>query len=273
MCAPGCIEHVHHVVTRRGLLHGTALAAAAMAATDAAAAPARRAFPAFRRAVDLTHTLSPDFPTFFGTPGIGMKKIKDFKTDGFNVNEWTVLEHAGTHLDAPIHFSASGASAAEIPVGQLVVPLVVVDVSAKAKADADYQLNPADIAAWERRNGRIPRGACVALHSGWAAHVGTAHFAGKDEKGVFHFPGFHPEAVALLLERREVAGLAVDTLSLDHGPSKDFKAHTTWLPAGRWGLENVAGLDTVPAAGATIVVGAPKIKGASGGPARIMALV
>ena len=77
----------------------------------------------------------------------------------------------------------------------------------------------------------------------------------------------------MLLESRSVAGLAVDTLSLDFGASKDFKTHYAWLPSGRWGLENVAGLGDVPARGATLVVGAPKVRGASGGPTRVIALV
>lgn len=274
MCAPGCIEHVHHAVSRRGLLKGAAAAVATVGAAVAAPETAEaRLFPRFQRAVDLTHPLSPEFPTFFGVPGIAMKKVKDFKSDGYNVNEWTVLEHAGTHIDAPIHFSAAGDGPAEIPIDQLVVPLAVIDVSIKAQANPDYQLSPADIAVWEKRHGRLPRGVCVALFSGWEAHLGTGRFAGKDDKGAFHFPGFHPETTAMLLESRSVAGLAVDTLSLDHGPSKDFKTHTTWLPAGRWGLENVAGLGRLPSEGATLVVGAPKVKGASGGPARVLALV
>ena len=71
----------------------------------------------------------------------------------------------------------------------------------------------------------------------------------------------------------DVVGIAVDTLSLDNGPSKDFRVHRLWLPTGRWGLENVANLDKVPAAGATLVVGAPKVKNATGGPTRLIALV
>lgn len=90
--------------------------------------------------------------------------------------------------------------------------------------------------------------------------------------GWMHFPGFHAEAAALLIERGAV-GLAVDTLSLDHGPSSDFPTHRTWLPTGRWGLEAVANLAMLPPVGATIVVGAPKIEGATGGPARVLALV
>ena len=65
----------------------------------------------FKGVVDLTHTMSPDFPTFFGVPGIEMQKQYDFKKDGFNLNWWKIIEHAGTHLDAPIHFSENGATA------------------------------------------------------------------------------------------------------------------------------------------------------------------
>jgi kynurenine formamidase len=82
-----------------------------------------------------------------------------------------------------------------------------------------------------------------------------------------------PDAAQWLLAERKVSGLAVDTLSLDHGPSKDFRTHYLWLPSGLWGLENAANLDKVPAAGATLVVGLPKVKGATGGPVRLFALV
>jgi len=73
----------------------------------------------------------------------------------------------------------------------------------------------------------------------------------KDAAGVMHFPGIHPEATEWLVKERSVVGLAVDTLSLDPGNSKDFKTHYTWLPTGRWGIENIANLDKVPATGAT----------------------
>jgi kynurenine formamidase len=274
MCAPGCIEHVRAEVSRRSLFKaGAALAATAAAGAMGAASAAARPFPQFTRVLDLTHTLTPEFPTFFGTPGIAMKQLKEIKKDGFNLMEWTVLEHSGTHIDTPIHFAETGRGPDTLPAADLVVPLAVINVVAKANASADYQLTPADIRAWEQRNGRLPDGCCVAMHAGWGRHLGTAKFLGKDNDGVFHFPGFHPEAAELLLKQRRVAGIAVDTISLDYGASKDFKTHTTWLPAGKWGLESVANLDKLPPRGATLVVGAPKIKGATGGPTRVLALL
>jgi hypothetical protein len=65
----------------------------------------------------------------------------------------------------------------------------------------------------------------------------------------------------------------VDTLSLDYGPAADFAVHYRWLPAGKWGIEAVANLGEAPASGAHVIVGGPKVVGASGGPARIFALV
>jgi kynurenine formamidase len=228
----------------------------------------------FKRVIDLTHTMSADFPTFDGAPGIEMRRIKELKKDGYNLYQWQLNEHSGTHLDAPIHFSENGASVEQVPADTLVVPLAVINVADKAAKDPDYQLSRSDLAVWERRHGRLPVNCCVALNSGWARHVGDkAKYVGKDAGGVMHFPGIGPDAAAWLIKQRKVAGLAVDTLSLDHGASKDFKTHVTWLPSGRWGLENVVNLDRVPAVGATLVVGLAKVKGATGAPARLLALI
>ena len=273
MCVPGCEQAVRQALSRRGFFRGATAAAAGFAAT-AVAPPAEAATRRFSAVVDLTHTMSPDVPTYFGVPGIEMDKKFDIKKDGFNLYWWRIIEHAGTHMDAPIHFSEAGATVDKIAAESLVVPLAVVNVAAKAAQNADYLLSRDDLRAWEKRHGRLPAGCCVAMNSGWAQHVtNAAKFTGKEAGGTFHFPGVAPDAAEWLMKERKVAGLAVDTLSLDHGPSKDFKVHYQWLPSGRWGLENVANLDKVPPAGATLVVGVPKVKDATGGPTRLFALV
>jgi kynurenine formamidase len=270
MCVPGCQEIVRRAFTRRSFFAGAAAAGFAATAATPAQAEVRR----FRSVVDLTHTLSPAFPTYFGLPGIELEKMFDVKKDGFNLNRWRLIEHSGTHIDAPNHFSDAGATADLISPASLVVPLVVVNVTARAARNPDYQLSRQDLIQFERRYEQIPENACVAMDSGWTQHIGDpAKYTGKDGAGGFHFPGFAPEAAEWLLRERKVAGIAVDTLSLDHGPSKDFKTHTTWLPAGRGGLENVANLDKVPPTGATLVVAAPKVQGATGGPVRLFALL
>ncbi|MCB1310618.1 MAG: cyclase family protein [Sedimentitalea sp.] len=223
--------------------------------------------------VDMTHTYDADFPTYFGPPGIAMDQKFNFADNGFNLFELTVNEHTGTHVDAPLHFSADGQSVDAIPLGNLVCPLAVIDIAARAAEDADAQVTPDDIAAWISANGPIPEGACVAMHSGWAAKLGSDGFRNADGEGKLHFPGFHVEAATMLIEETGAVSIAVDTLSLDHGPSPDFATHYAWLPTNRYGIECLAGLDQVPATGATLVVGAPKHRGGSGGPARIFAML
>ena len=266
MCVPGCRESVGRALSRRGFFGGAA--AATFAATPALAQRS------FTRVIDLTHTLSPAFPTFFGVPGIEIERRYTLKKDGANVNWWRVLEHAGTQIDAPFHYAENGAAVEAIAAEQLVVPLAVLDVSAKAARNADYALNRQDLIDWKGRHGRLPEGCCVAMHSGWARYASdAAKYTGKDAAGVFHFPGIDPGAAEWLLQQRRVVGLAVDTLSLDPGSSKDFRTHALWLPAGHWGIENIANLEQVPPTGATLVAGVPKVQGATGAPARILALV
>ncbi|AXS42577.1 cyclase family protein [Breoghania sp. L-A4] len=272
MCVPGCQEAVVARLSRRGFFKGAGAAAATAATFQAFAPPARAAPASFSRAVDLTHRLVENFPTYFGGNQIEFEKMFSFEEDGFNVNRWHLVEHTGTHMDAPLHFSKDGASAADVPVDQLVLPLAVIDVKAQAAADPDYQVSAQDLLDWETANGPLPQGGCVAMNSGWDQFAGNEKFRNADADGKMHFPGFALEATELLMERG-VTGMAVDTLSLDYGLSTDFVTHYAWLPSGRWGMEAVANLDQVPATGATLVVGAPKIAGASGGPSRLIALV
>jgi kynurenine formamidase len=273
MCLPECHEVVAKRLGRRGFLKGAAVACAGAGLasnTVLAAVPNEKSF---SRVVDLTHTLSPEFPTFGGGTNVEIEVVADYGSAGYNVNRWHLVEHTGTHMDAPLHFIKDGLPVDEIDPANLVVPLAVIDVRARAAGDPDYRLTPDDIAAWEAKHGRLPDNCCVAMHSGWSAFAETDKFRNADPDGALHFPGFHAHTAALLIKERKVAGIAVDTLSLDFGRSKDFAAHYAWLLSGRWGLECVANLDEVPARGATLVVGAPKIKGATGGPSRLLALV
>ncbi len=264
------------MLSRRDLFRGSAAGAAAVALGGIAGSSLLGARPVaaanHSSVADMTHTLHPDFPTFFGDQQFFEDQIFNFAEHSFNLKELRVNEHTGTHMDAPLHFSADGASVDEIAVENLVVPLCVVDIRAKAAEDADAQVTPDDLQLWIDANGPIPDRACVAMNSGWGVHVNDPKFRNVDGDGAMHFPGFHVEAAQMLLETG-AAGIATDTLSLDFGISPDFAAHYAWLPENRWGIECLANLDAVPASGATLVVGAPKHRGGTGGPARIFTLI
>jgi kynurenine formamidase len=270
MCDVCVIDSVGQRFGRRRLFAAAGVAAAASIPPPAAAQSRPTGW---NRVVDLTHPLGEDFPTYFGTPAYARSAQFTWAQHRFNLFQLSYGEHIGTHFDAPFHFSENGPSIDRIAIDRLVCPLAVVDVRAKAAADADYRVTPDDLRAWEAQHGRIPQGACVAMHAAWDVHVATPRFRGQDAQQKLHFPGFHLEAADFLLREREVAGLAVDTLSLDHGPSPDFAVHYAWLPTGRWGIECIANLGALPPVGATLIAGAPTFKGGSGGPGRVIALV
>lgn len=272
MCLPACAARLLEWVTQPGPHPRLRPAIVPGDVTSLGSSPGP--FPPIhaRRVVDLTHTIDPDFPTYGGESQFEARVLARHDPDGWFFREWRLQEHTGTHLDAPIH-RAAGPSADLIPAAALVGPLAVIEIRSRAAKDPDALLTIDDLRQWERRHGRLPDGAIVALDSGWDAHARAPKFRGADATGCLHFPGIHPEVAAFLLAERQVKGLMVDTLSLDHGPSTEFPTHTAWLGSGRWGLECAANLGELPAHGAFVIVGAPKVSGASGGPSRVLALV
>lgn len=193
--------------------------------------------------------------------------------NGYFTRSFWMLEHYGTHLDAPAHFPPGTATVEQIPAKQLFGPAEVIDVRAEAAKDPDYQLPAARVKDWEKRHGRIAAGAIVLLRTGWAARWPDARkYRNQDAQGNMHFPGFSVESAKLLIERK-VSGLGCDTMSVDHGASADFAVHHLALGSGLYHLENLADLSALPESGAFLVAAPIKLEGGSGGPVRVFALL
>src|SRR5882757_281999 len=168
--------------------------------------------------VDLTYTLTPDFPyipVHNLTFPFGITPMATIPKNGVAANTWHIHEHLGTHIDAPNHFEQGGLSVDEIKLEDLIVPVVVIDISAKAAADRDAEVTPEDLAGFESKYGKIPAHSCVTMLSGWEKYVKTPTYLGLDPGGVKHFPGFSPAAVDLLAKERNIAGIGVDVISFD----------------------------------------------------------
>ncbi|EFO31262.1 cyclase family protein [Roseibium sp. TrichSKD4] len=211
MCVDGTVETVQAAISRRQAVIGGGLAAGALAM---AATPVRAQMRQvqFSGVLDLTHDLDKFFPTYGGTQDyVELEQIFSTSREGYDTYRWKILEHVGTHLDAPSHFQIGGRTAVDLSVEELVAPLAKIDVSDKAASNADYELTPDDILAWQREHGRLPYACCVAMDSGWADRVSTDGFRNADGSGVMYFPGFHVEAAEFLESERNVVGMAVDT--------------------------------------------------------------
>ena len=279
MCLPGTVETVREGiereregggVSRRAVLAGGG-AAAALAALGPSPALAGRGHPGRGRYQDLTHVFTEGFPVYTGNEPT-RRTLTTIEGDGFYKQEWTFDEHSGTHMDAPGHFAPGGRLVPELQTGELFAPAAVIDISGRAARDPDTEVEPDDLLRYERRYGRIPRGAVVFMNSGWDRRISDpVAYKNADASGTYHFPGFGLEAVEWLLERRSIRGIGVDTLSLDPGTSTTFAVHARLLGADRYGLENVANVGRIPPRGAQVVVGVVPWQDGSGGPCRLLA--
>ena len=196
----------------------------------------------------------------------------------YAANNLSTSEHGGTHLDAPRHFAEGKWTTEQIPLDRLIGPAVVVDVTSAASADPDYQIAPATLESWEREHGVLPPHAIVLFRTGWGSrwpdrtrYLGTS-VLGPEGVALLHFPGIHPDT-ARWLAAKGVDAVGIDTASIDYGQSKTFETHQVLFAANIPAFENVAHLDRLPFAGSFVVALPMKIRGGSGGPLRIAALV
>jgi kynurenine formamidase len=277
MCLPGTIEAVRTSSEQDGPPRITRRAAlGAGAGTVVAAALGGRAWAGedeggHRHLQDLTHLFRAGFPMYTGDPPRRRTQVT-IEQNGFYAQEWTFGEHSGTHMDAPGHFVLGGRLAPEITLEELLVPAAVIDISGRAARNPDASVEVRDLVRFERRYGRIPRNAVVFMYSGWERRVDDpAAYKNAGPDGTYHFPGFGVDAVEWLLDKRDITGIGVDTLSLDVGESTTFEVHVTLLGADKYGLENVANLGAIPARGAKVFVGLVPWEEGSGGPCRVIA--
>ena len=229
--------------------------------------------------VDLTYTF--DENTVYWPNAEGFRHRKDSWTQSpggywYAAGEFASAEHGGTHLDAPVHFSEGKLTLDKLPVERLVAPVQVIDVSSKAAQDRDYRVTVEDIALWERAHTNIAENSIVVIRTGWGKFwPDRKQYLGSDVKGDIthlHFPALSKEAAEVLVTRK-IAGLGIDTASMDYGPSADFIVHQVLNGANIYGIENIANAEKLPETGATLIVLPMKIGEGSGGPARVVALL
>lgn len=230
-----------------------------------------------KKFVDLTHTFGPGIPRWPGFPSSERKVLYSYAKDGFFAELFTHVGQYGTHCDPPVHFHKGLRSIDEIPVKEMIMPLVVIDCSQKVRKNPDYQLVIEDIKAWEAKHGRIPEGAFIAMRSDWYKRFSYIEaFFNEDEKGQKHYPGWSLEALKFLFKKRGVNAIGHETSDTDAAVTQKeygFSCESYVLKTNHFQIELMANLDKVPEAGALLVCTWPKPKAGSGFPARIFAIV
>jgi kynurenine formamidase len=235
-----------------------------------------------RRMVDLTYPFDSD--SVYWPTAETFKLETDFegvteKGYFYSAYRYSAAEHGGTHIDAPVHFAKGRNSVDQIPLEQLTGPGLVVDVSAQCASNRDYLVGVSDFQNWEQRNGRIAAGSIVLLKTGFGKYYpDRKRYLGTDERGAaavakLHFPGLDPGAARWLTTNRSIKAIGLDTASIDRGQSTLFESHRALFENNIPAFENVANLDQLPVKGFTIVALPMKIKGGSGGPLRIIAML
>ena len=238
--------------------------------------------------VDLTQTLSPDFPPIVLPPEMGqcrpfrMEEISryDERGPGWYWNNLSFGEHTGTHFDAPVHWISGrdqpNNSADTIPIERFIAPACVIDCSVEARADADFLLTVSHVAAWEKRHGRVPVGSWLLMRTDWSKRTDPVAYQNLDDTGQ-HTPGPDPDCVRFLVKERDVLGFGTETIGTDAGQAAHFAppypCHFYMHGAGKYGLQCLCNLDRLPATGALIVAAPLKILGGSGSPLRVFAIV
>ena len=196
-------------------------------------------------------------PIFPGLPDPLFRPIANVEDDGYAMSEYHLLNHIGTHVDAPSHQIADGDTLDEIPLERLVTDAVTIDFSGRAPG-------PLPAAELAPHLDRVRAGDIVFLYSDNGRNWGSdAYWTGWS----------YPDAdAARALIARGISAIGFDGPSADPVDSTTFDLHRVWLGAGRMIIENATNLDQLPER-ARIVVAPMKVRAANGGPARIFALL
>ncbi len=226
------------------------------------------------RVIDLTQPLYNGMPYWPGTEPIEIERLADYDK-GYRMHRFSMWENIGTHVDSPSHFAAGQGKRTidQLKPEDLILPLVMIDVRSSARQNDDYMLSVADIESWEKLNGKIEPGTLVLMNTGWSSKFANpAAYVNQDADGVLHFPGFSVEAARLLV-KRNVAGIGIDTMSLDPGNDLSFPVHNIMLAANKFQVENMTNLNLLPAKGAVAFIGVLPVRDGSQAQARILAVI
>ncbi|WP_158808612.1 cyclase family protein [Beijerinckia sp. L45] len=224
--------------------------------------------------VDLTHAFSPTTPVWEGfgqakmTPAVDPTTLEAYTIakDGFRATYYAMVGQYGTHVDPPAHFSATGVTMDQIPLDDMMLPMVVLDDTPFLASDPAHAFSVEDLLAWEKVHGRVPKGSFAALRTDLSKDWGDPKKFKRNP-----FPAWSLPVVKMLIEERGVTAIGHEAMDTD--TTKEMASETYVLGSGHFQIEVMDNLDKVPPIGAYIVVTWPKVKNGLGFPARAYAVL
>jgi kynurenine formamidase len=228
-----------------------------------------------KRFVDLTHSFDANTPVWSGFGQAKMTPARNPETqdpytiakDGFRTTYFEMVGQYGTHVDPPAHFAENGVTMDQIPLKQMILPLIVLDDMPYLANEPNHAFSVADLRRWENKNGRVPRGSFVALRTDMYKDWDSNPERFKRSP----FPAWAFETIRFLYENRGVTATGHESLDTDTTDKMDSETYI--LEHGHYQIEAMANLDKVPPKGALIVVTWPKVRKGLGFPARAFAIL
>lgn len=208
------------------------------------------------RVIDLTMRITPSIKVFPGSPRPSFIPWSKFDSHGYDSEAMFMSTHTGTHVDAPSHFAPGLASIDRIPAGRLVCSAVLI----RAPKNANGLLEREDFAGQQ-----IKKGDAVVIATGWEKRAAKSNYMTEN-------PGLSGRAAKYLAGKR-VNGVGIDGPSIDAGSDSRFTAHSILLPRNVLIVENLCNVSRITAGRFTLVLSPLKLGGATGSPARALALV
>ena len=208
-----------------------------------------------RRITDLTLTL------YDGIRGLETEPKTTAAAEGYNTTTLHLYSHAGTHMDAPLHFVEGGSTIDRVDLGVCIGPAEVVDLSYK---EPNSQIFVEDLAPQAHR---IGAGTRLLLRTDW-------HKRAELDDYRSHMPRIAPELAVWLVERG-VALVGVEppsVASVRKGMGAELTlVHQTLLEGGVVIVEGLAHLDRLGERVELIVLPL-KIRSCDGSPVRAVAV-
>lgn len=229
---------------------------------------------AYRKIVDLTHSIHPNIPIWQGDPATEFTTVSQIEPEGYFLRKFSMGEHSGTHMNAPNSFYSGGGSIDSYLPQSLVMSAIAIDIREKSLVNPDYTLTIDDVLNWEQQHQFIEPGNMIILYTGWQEKWDNeGDFFNRDDRGICHFPGFSKSVTKFLLKERLIAGVGTDTHGVEPGQDESFDVNKLVLKEQRVVLENLANLDQLPAINITLVIGILRLLGGSGSPVSVLAFV